>query len=181
MSKKKIESHHVWNEFLLQSPCWVEGTLEVVEGFLLWCVSPSRVGTNRPCGCCYDCRHKGTIQDLEHQLGCERSQHSTDKAQVDERHKAELGHACNVLAEELKQVITCATLHNKANEDIIKSLQVSTPHISTAHFVSEQLLVRVPSICSPTFDHQRSCASTCCMRVMWSLSHCSKNWSHNYL
>ncbi len=181
MSKKQLESHHVSNEFLLQSPCWMEGTLEVVEGFLLWCVSPSWVGTNRPCGCCYDCRHKGTIQDLEHQLGCERSQHSTNKAQVYERHKAELGHACNVLAEELKHVITCATLHNKANEDIIKSLQVSTPHISTAHFVSEQLLVRVPSICSPTFDHQRSCASTCCMRVMWSLSHCSNNWSHNYL
>ncbi len=96
---------------------------------------------------------------MEHQLGCERSQHSIDKAHVDERHKAELGHACNVLAEELKHVITCATLHNKANEDIIKSLQVSTPHISIAHFVSEQLLVRVPSIRSPTFDHQHSCAS----------------------
>jgi hypothetical protein len=78
MSKKQLESHHVSNEFLLQSLCWMEGTLEVVEGFLLWCVSPSRVGTNRPCGCCYDCRHEGTIQDLEHQLGCERSQHSID-------------------------------------------------------------------------------------------------------
>jgi hypothetical protein len=62
---------------------------------------------------------------LEHQLGCEHSQHNIDKAHVDERHKAELGHACNVLAEELKQVITCATLHNKENEDIIESLQES--------------------------------------------------------
>ncbi len=127
---------------------------------------PLGVGTNRPCGCCYDCKHKGTIQDLEHQLGCEHSQHNIDKAEVDERHKAKLGRACFVLTEEMKQVIACATLQNKAHEDIIKSLQVSTPHISTDHFVFEQLLVRVPSICSPTFDHQRNCVSTYYMRVM---------------
>ncbi len=84
-------------------------------------------GTNRLCCHYYACSHKGIIQELENRLEDERTQHSKDKAKAEAKSKADLDRVRIESAEELKHVLESAALQHKQQQDIILTLQVSTP------------------------------------------------------